>query len=79
MNRKKLIGDIVSTWKEKGENRKTLAFAVDVAHSRSLVSDFISSGVAAAHVDGYMPKPEREIIIQAFRDGECLGWRAVDQ
>ena len=33
MDRPKLIGDIVTHWHKHGERRKTVAFAVSVAHS----------------------------------------------
>lgn len=69
LNSKKLIGDIVKTWLEKAEGRKTLCFSVDVAHSKSIVEDFIEAGIPAVHVDGYMQQSERDEIIQAFRDG----------
>jgi superfamily II DNA or RNA helicase len=32
LNRNELVGDIVKTWREKGEDRPTLCFAVDIAH-----------------------------------------------
>ena len=32
MDRPKLIGDIVTHWHKYGERRKTVAFAVNVAH-----------------------------------------------
>lgn len=70
MNRKELVGDIVSTWKEKGEDRQTLAFAVNIAHSKSLVEDFQSEGIAAAHLDAYTNAEERRNLIAAFRAAE---------
>jgi DNA repair protein RadD len=66
----KLVGDIVSTWIEKGENRQTIAFAVDVAHSKHIVEQFRQSGVNAAHVDGYENADERRKTIQLFRQGQ---------
>ena len=53
MNRKELVGDIVKTWHEKGEDRPTLCFAVNIAHSKSIRDDFIAAGVNAAHLDAY--------------------------
>ncbi len=65
MDRPKLIGDIVTHWHKFGERRKTVAFAVNVAHSVHLRDEFIKSGVRAEHIDGGTPKPERDAITRA--------------
>ena len=69
MNRKELVGDIVKTWQEKGEDRPTLAFAVNIAHSKSIADDFIAAGVNAAHLDAYTDATERREIIDGFKAG----------
>jgi DNA repair protein RadD len=56
MDRPKLIGDIVTHWHKYGERRKTVAFAVSVAHSIHLRDEFIKSGVRAEHIDGSTPE-----------------------
>jgi DNA repair protein RadD len=70
MNKPKLIGDIIQHWVEKAGNRQTIAFAVDVAHSKHIAEQFRAIGVDARHIDGYMPLEERSPIIAAFRKGE---------
>jgi superfamily II DNA or RNA helicase/uncharacterized OB-fold protein len=70
MNRKELVGDIVKTWQEKGEDRPTLCFAVNIAHSKSIRDDFIAAGVNAAHLDAYTDASERREIISGFKAGE---------
>ena len=70
MNRKELVGDIVKTWQEKGEDRPTLAFAVNIAHSKSIRDDFIAAGVNAAHIDAYTDITDRREIIAGFKAGE---------
>ena len=70
MNRKELVGDIVRTWQEKGENRPTLCFAVNIAHSKSIRDDFIAAGVNAAHLDAYTDATERREIVDGFKAGE---------
>ena len=42
MDRPKLIGDIVTHWHKFGERRKTVAFAVNVAHSLHLRDEFVA-------------------------------------
>lgn len=70
MNAKALIGDIIATWQRYGEDRQTLCFAVDIAHSKAIVEDFLAADVPAAHLDAYTPKDERKRIIAAFRARE---------
>ena len=70
INRKELVGDIVSTWCAKAEDRPTLVFAIDIAHSKAIIDDFLAEGVSAAHLDAYTPQEERRQIIDAFRAGE---------
>lgn len=70
LNRKELIGDIVTTWKTKGENRPTLVFAVDIAHSKAITQEFQIEQIEAAHLDAYTKAEERAEIIDAFKAGE---------
>lgn len=65
-----LVGDIVATWLTKGENRQTICFAVDVAHSKHIVEQFRTSGVDAVHIDGYMSPEMRRPLVERFRRGE---------
>jgi superfamily II DNA or RNA helicase len=70
MNQKELVGDIVKTWQQLGEDRQTLCFAVNKAHSRSIVEDFELAGVTAAHIEDRTPDAERRDLINRFRRGE---------
>lgn len=69
MNVPELIGDIVTTWKDKGHARQTLCFAVNKAHSRAIVEDFLAEGISAAHIEDKTPDGERRQIITDFRAG----------
>ena len=66
----KLIGDIVSHWHKYANNRKTIAFTVNVAHSLALVEMFNQSGVPAAHIDGKTSQEDRDVIIQDYVSGK---------
>lgn len=66
----KIMGDVVSHWRQLGENRKTMVFACDVLHSKSLAERFCQAGVKAAHIDGYMPAQEAEEIFRLYQKGE---------
>ena len=70
MDRAELIGDIVTHWHKFGERRKTVAFAVNVAHSLHLCEEFVKAGVRAEHVDGATPKDERDAILARLASGE---------
>jgi superfamily II DNA or RNA helicase len=70
MNRKELVGDIVKTWQERGEDRPTLCFAVNIAHSKSIRDDFLAAGVKAEHLDAYTDAKERRRIIDGFKAGD---------
>jgi DNA repair protein RadD len=70
MDRVGLIGDIVSHWHKYGERRKTVCFAVNVQHSLHIRDEFLKSGVRAAHVDGTMPKANRDAVLGKLASGE---------
>ena len=70
MDRDNLVGDIVSHWHRYGERRKTVAFAVNVAHSIHIRNEFLKSGVKCEHVDGGTPKPERDAALARLASGE---------
>jgi hypothetical protein len=70
MDRDDLVGDIVSHWHKFGERRKTVVFAVNVAHSVHIGDEFIKSGVKAEHIDGTTPKEERDAALARLASGE---------
>jgi DNA repair protein RadD len=70
MDRPKLVGDIVTHWHKYGERRKSVAFAVNVAHSIHLRDEFVKSGVRAEHIDGSTPKPDRDAALSRLASGE---------
>jgi DNA repair protein RadD len=84
VNTAKLVGDIVEHWHKLGEGRRTVAFAVNVAHSVHIRNEFRRSGVLAEHLDGSTPLEERKRILTDFAAGTidvvcncavlCEGW-----
>jgi len=70
MNRKDLVGAIVSNWFKFADGRKTIVFAVDVRHSISIRDEFVKAGIKAEHVDGSTPKDERADILDRLASGE---------
>lgn len=61
---------VVRSWQEYGHDRKTLVFAVDVAHAHALRDCFVDAGYTAAAIEGKTKDKERREILQRFRDGE---------
>lgn len=80
MSAKTILGNTVEHWMKlaggtpQGEEAfarpcPTVAFAVNIAHSRALVSRFREAGVEAEHVDGTMPVAERDAILARLACG----------
>ena len=70
MNDAKLIGDVVEHYRVHAMNRKMVAFATGVEHSRALVQKFNAAGISAAHVDGKTKLAERDQIVADFAAGK---------
>ncbi len=69
MGKRKLVGDVVQTWLRMANGRRTVCFAVNVAHSQSIVGEFRTRGVAAEHLDGTTSKAQRDAILYRLRTG----------
>jgi DNA repair protein RadD len=70
MNTPQLVGDIVLHWLKFGERRRTVAFAVDIAHSVHIRDELIRAGVRAEHLDGSTSIADREAILARLESGE---------
>jgi len=83
VNKGALIGNLLHEW-QKHPRQRTVVFAVSVRHSLAIVDMFRSAGVAAEHLDGTTPEPEREAILARLESGDtqvvsnvgvlCEGW-----
>lgn len=69
MNTRELVGSVVDRWM-RHRTGKTFVFAVDVAHAKNLLSQFISRGVRAGYIDAFTTREEREEIRKQFHTGE---------
>lgn len=70
MNRSRLIGDLVATWKRHAANRQTVVFAVNVEHSKAITAQFRAADVRAEHLDGSTPDLQRDAILKRLASGE---------
>ena len=70
MQKGTLTADIISTWKQRWGKNKTLCFAVDKAHAKSLQERFEYAGVTCGYQDAETPADERREIKRKFHSGE---------
>lgn len=61
---------IVNSYKLFGENRRTLLFAIDVAHAEELLIRFREAGISSELIIGSTPKAKRFNILERFKAGE---------
>lgn len=62
--------EVLATYMEHGENRKTLVFAPTVAMAHHLADVFRGAGLSAEALDGETPKLERDGILNRLKTGE---------
>ena len=67
-----VVGCIVGEWQAHAEGRRTVAYAVTVAHSQAIVERFTTAGIPAEHLDGTTPEAERAAILARVESGETL-------
>ena len=69
-----LAGDIVENYRKHSNNltRRAIAFAPNIAYSKSLVERFNKAGIPSAHIDGYTPDEERQVLYEDFKKGRFM-------
>lgn len=67
-----VVERIVAEWQRLCQGRRTICFAVNIAHSKSIVSAFQAAGVAAEHVDGSYTSKQRDAIYKRLAEGSTL-------
>jgi len=70
VDKEKLIGDIVVHWTKLAENKPTVCFATNIAHSKHIVEQFNAIGVSAEHIDCYTDDEERSNILSRVTSGK---------
>ena len=71
-NTDQLNADIVDMWRRHAGGKRTVAFAVDVAHSEAIVRAFHDAGITAEHLDGSVARRERDAILERLHSGRTL-------
>ena len=69
-NTAELNANIVATWQKHAAGKRTVAFAVDVAHSKAITEAFVAAGVPAEHIDGRTY--ERDTVLARLARGQTL-------
>jgi superfamily II DNA or RNA helicase len=62
--------DLILTAQKHAPGMKTICFAVNVMHSKTIVSRYLNAGISAVHVDGETDKEERKRIFSDFKKGK---------
>lgn len=70
MQKGSLTADIIGTWMKQWGKDKTLCFAVDKAHARSIQERFLAAGIECGYQDSETPAHERREIRGKFHSGE---------
>ena len=65
-----IVGNVVSEWTKRAENRPTIVFAVNRTHAKELQRAFNEHGIPAGYCDANTPREERASIAEQLRTGE---------
>lgn len=70
MNTQTIVGNAVEHWQRLAAGRPTIAFGVDVSHSKRIASMFNAACVPAEHVDGSTRARDRAATLARLLSGE---------
>lgn len=70
MDRPKLVGNLVKTYRSKADGLTAVYFAASIEHSLHIVQQFRESGISAEHLDGKTSVDERAGTLERLRAGE---------
>lgn len=70
MNTSQVVGNVVEEWLLRSGRRRTVVYAVTIAHSQNMVARFVEAGVRAEHLDGETPLDVRAAILKRLASGE---------
>jgi superfamily II DNA or RNA helicase len=63
-------GDFIESWKTLANGKRTVAFAINVNHSKTICEAYNNAGIKARHIDGETPPEERKTILRLFSAGQ---------
>jgi DNA repair protein RadD len=65
-----LAGDLVSDWKEIGEDRQTVGFFSRLSHAKEACGKLNAAGIEARYIDGATDDDERRRLFRGLQEGE---------
>lgn len=74
----RITGDAIKHYKKFADGTAAVAFCVNVAHAQHLAEQFTAAGIPATAVYGSLPKPERKLRLDAFRNGKIKVLTSAD-
>ena len=66
MSRKDIVADAIASKLKYAKGLKTIAFAVDIKHSKAVMQQYKDAGISCVHVDGGTDEDERKQIFRNF-------------
>lgn len=70
MNNKRLVGDIVTHWQRHGQDRPTVVFCINKAHTAAVCEAFNGAGIRAEYIVDDTPQADRQVIFDATARGD---------
>jgi superfamily II DNA or RNA helicase len=70
MDNSQITGGIIRHWKKNALGKRTIGFAVSIAHSNHIVEQFKQAGIRAIHLDGKSTSIERRAVAKSFANGD---------
>jgi DNA repair protein RadD len=78
MDKPTITGDAILHYERLCAGKNAIVFATNIDHSKHIVSQFQNRGHQAAHLDGSMPREQRDAIVKKFERGEIRVLSNVD-
>ena len=72
MDKPMLVGDAISHWRKYANGMRTVAYCVNVKHSKHTAEAFNAAGIPAVHVDADTTEAELKDACEGLADGRYL-------
>jgi len=69
MSRNDIVADVIKSKVKYAPGLKTIAFAVNIEHSKAVMRQYMDAGISCVHVDGATNTDERKQIFRNFANG----------
>jgi len=73
------VNNVYEVWKKYAKKRKTMIFAVNIAHAEIILEDFHKHNVAAGITHSKLSDIEQEVVLNRFKSGELKALVNVSQ